>query len=251
MPSHITRLETQLEAVPEALVGVDQSGVIRFINHQTEALFGYQRGHLIGQPLDTLMPDHLWKIYTDHREDYFADPGTWSVGLELELKGSRRDGTQFPVNVTLAPIETGHVLVLVKSATDVARWRDALENAARMTSIVEDSCEAIIGQTLGGVVTSWNQAAEKLYGYSRFEMVHGRADVLLPQDRAREMKDLLTRVAAGQVTGQLATRRIRKDGSSLSVTLSVSPIRDADGAIIGASTITHEVATEVEPGRAQ
>lgn len=248
MRSHITKLERQLDAVPEALVGVDQSGVIRFINHQTEALFGYQRRHLIGQPLETLMPEHLWRIYTDHRDDYFADPRTWAAGLEIELVAWQRDGTQFPVNVTLAPIDTGDVLILVKSASDMARWRNALENAARMTSIVEDSCEAIIGQSLEGVVTSWNPAAEKLYGYSRNEMVYGRAEVFIPQDRAHEMKDILAGVGAGQGAAQLATTRIRKDGSAVSVTLSVSPIRDADGVIVGASTITREVTPAQEPG---
>jgi PAS domain S-box-containing protein len=70
----VTRLGSLLEAVPDALVGMDQAGVIRFVNHQTESLFGYDRDDLAGQPIQTLVPEYLWEVYSEHREKYFADP---------------------------------------------------------------------------------------------------------------------------------------------------------------------------------
>src|ERR1017187_4919815 len=97
MSSKTTRAESLLEAVPHALVGIDQAGVIRFVNYQTESLFGYDRDDLVGQPIQTLVPEYLWEVYSEHRENYFADPLSRSMGLDLELTGRRRDGTRFQI----------------------------------------------------------------------------------------------------------------------------------------------------------
>jgi len=93
MSSKTTRLENLLEAVPDALVGMDQEGVIRFVNHQTESLFGYDRDNLVGQPIQMLVPEYLWEVYSEHREEYFADPRSRSMGLDLERTGSGADRT--------------------------------------------------------------------------------------------------------------------------------------------------------------
>jgi PAS domain S-box-containing protein len=207
--------------------------MIRFINHQTESLFGYDRGNLIGRPIDTLVPEDLWGIYTAHREGYFADPKTWSMGVDLELIARQRDGSEFAVHITLSPIDTGDVLVLVKSAGDVTRRRVALENAQRIAEIVRSSDDAIIAKTREGIVTSWNPAAERIFGYSSQEMLGRRMDALIPQDRASEMKAILAGLGAGQGVDHLQTVRIRKDGTPIKVSIVVSPIRDADGAVIG------------------
>src|SRR5450759_1805812 len=90
MFSNMTRFESLLEAVPDALVGMDQKGVIRFVNRQTESLFGYDRDELVGRPIKTLVPESLWQIYSKHRENYFADPRARSTGLDLQLTGWHR-----------------------------------------------------------------------------------------------------------------------------------------------------------------
>jgi PAS domain S-box-containing protein len=104
------RFEKLLEAVPDALVGMDQKGVIRFVNHQTESLFGYKRDQLIGEPIDTLVPETLWQIYAEHQQDYFSDPITRSSGLDLQLSGRDQDGTEFPINISMSHIDTDDVL---------------------------------------------------------------------------------------------------------------------------------------------
>jgi PAS domain S-box-containing protein len=93
LSSKATRIENLLEAVPDALVGMDQQGVIRFVNRQTESLFGYDRDDLVGLHIERLVPESLWQVYAEHREDYFADPRSRSMGLDLELSGRHRDGT--------------------------------------------------------------------------------------------------------------------------------------------------------------
>ena len=100
MPSKTRSFESLLEAVPDALVGMDQAGVIRFVNHQTESLFGYDHDDLVGQPIQMLVPEHLWEVYSEHREEYFADPRSRSMGLDLQLDGKQQDGSEVPVNVS-------------------------------------------------------------------------------------------------------------------------------------------------------
>src|ERR1035437_9312211 len=129
MSSNATRFESLLEAVPDALVGMDQKGVIRFVNRQTELLFGYDRDDLIGRPVETLVPEPLWQIYAQHKEDYFADPRTRSSGLDVELGGRHQDGSEFPINVSLSHIDTGDVLLVITAVGDVAKQKLAVKNA--------------------------------------------------------------------------------------------------------------------------
>ena len=235
------RLQNLLEVVPDALVGMDQAGVIRFVNHQTESLFGYERDDLVGQPVHTLVPEYLWLVYSEHREKYFADPLARSMELDLELTGRQQDGTELPVNITLSQIDTGDVLLVITATEDATRRNEALENAQRMTAIVENSNDAIIAKTRDGIVTSWNRAAERMYGYSSEEIIGKSIELLCPNERTGEIETILAKIRAGQHVEHLQTIRVRKDGAVFSVSLAVSPIRDADGAVIGASAIPHDV----------
>jgi PAS domain S-box-containing protein len=242
MFSKATNFEGLLEAVPDALVGMDQdSGVIRFVNHQSELLFGYDRDELVGQHVDTLVPESLWHVYSAHREDYFADPRSRSMGLDLELIGRHKDGSTFPVNVSLSHIDTGDVLLEVAAVSDVTRKRQAFDRAQRMTAIVENCEDAIIGKTLGGTITSWNPAAERMYGYASKEIIGRSIDLLAPQDRAGEIAAILDRIKSGESVQHFETIRVRKDGSAIRVSISESPIRGEDGVVVGASTIARDM----------
>jgi len=241
MPSRTTRFESLLEAVPDALVGMDQEGVIRFVNRQTEALFGFDRDELIGQPIETVLPEPLWQIYVEHQQDYFADPRTRSSGLDLELGGLCRDGTEMPVNVSVSHIDTGDVLLVVTAAHDVARQRDAVQTAQLTAAIVEYSNDAIIGSTLEGVVTSWNPAAERLYGYSSEQIIGKLGSILAPADRVGEFFANLASIKDGKPVEHFETMRVRKDATVCPVSITVAPIRDEDGHVVGASAVHRDV----------
>jgi PAS domain S-box-containing protein len=241
MSSNTSRLESLLEAVPDALVGMDQGGTIRFVTHQTEALFGYDRDELIGRPIETLVPESLWQIYAEHREDYFTDPRTRSSGIELELTGRHRNGSAIPVNITLSHIDTGDVLLVVTAVSDVAKRKRAVETASLTAAIVEYSDDAIMGSTLGGFITSWNPAAERMYGYSAHDMIGKPDSLLTPEDRFDELDDVLARVREGQAVENLETARLRKDGTQFPVSITVAPIRDESGGVIGASAVHRDV----------
>jgi len=241
VPSKTTRLEHLLEAVPDALVGMDQKGVIRFVNRQTEMLFGYDRDQLIGRPVETLVPESLYEIYAEHREDYFTDPRTRSSGLDLELTARTRDRAELPVNVSMSGIDTGDVLLVIRAERDVTTQRQAVEGAQLTAAIVEFSDDAIIGSTLEGVVTSWNPAAERVYGYPSGEIIGRYAGRLSPRDRAGELKDSLARLKADQPVERLETVRVRRDGTEFPASITMAPIRDDGGAVVGASVICRDV----------
>ena len=241
MSSKTTKFESLLEAVPVALVGMDQAGVIRFVNHQTESLFGYDRDDLVGQPIQTLVPEYLWEVYTEHREEYFADPRSRSMGLDLQLSGRQQDGTELPVNISLSHLDAGDVLLVITAVREVNGHAQALENSKLLAAIVEHSNDAIIAKTLEGIVTCWNPAAERMYGYSSEEMLGQSIDRLSPEGRAGEIISILARIKAGQPVEHFETVRVRKDEMVFPVLLTVSPIRDVDGAVVGASSITRDV----------
>jgi PAS domain S-box-containing protein len=244
MSSTPTRFESLLEAVPDALVGMDQEGVIRFVNRQTESLFGYDRDDLVGQPIEMVLPEPLWQIYVEHQEDYFADPRTRSSGLDLELSGLHKDGTEVPLNISLCHIDTGDVLLVITAVRDVVSQQQAVQDAQLIAAVVEYSNDAIVGSTLEGTITSWNPAAERMYGYSRQEVIGRSGTCLTPQGREKEFFANLDSIKDGKPVKHLETVRVRKDGAELPVSLTVAPIRSEDGAIVGASAVHRDVSEQ-------
>jgi PAS domain S-box-containing protein len=239
-----TRFESLLEAVPDALVGVDHAGVIRFVNRQTELLFGYDRDDLVGAPMETLVPESVRSVHKTHREGYFAAPFTRTMGTDLELHARRRDGTQFPVDVALSHTDTEDgpmVIAAVRDMTERKKAEEGRRHSDRLAAIVEHSDDAIIGKTLDGIVTSWNPAAERMFGYSAQEVTGKSIDLLSPPGQTGVMQTILARIRAGQPVERLEATRVRKDGSAITVSLTVSPIHDQHGAIIGASTIARDM----------
>jgi len=250
--------EGLLEAIPDALVGVDTSGVIRFVNHRTESLFLYQRDDLIGASLETLVPESLRQVHASHREAYSSAPSTRRMGTDLKLSGRRADGTEFPVDISLS--FSGHsedmvVIAAVRDMTerekaaqehDLTEQRKAFEVAQRMAAMVEHSDDAIIGATPEGIVTSWNPAAEWLYGCSSEEIIGKSLSLVVPDDRTDELKDILARIRSGRPVQHLETMHVRKDGTMFPVSLTVSPIRDPGGAVVGAVSIARDVTEQRE-----
>src|SRR5450631_4573888 len=237
-----TDYEGLLDAAPDALVGVGRGGVIRFVNRQTELLFGYDRSELVGELIETLVPESFRTVHQAQRESYFADPtGTRAMGAVVELTGRRRDGSDFPVDISLSSIQTPAGTLVTAAVRDVTERKEADQDLQRMAAIIRNSDDAIIGKTLEGIITSWNPAAERMFGYSSGEIIGKSIDLLSPPDRAGEIECILTTVRAGQHVDHVESVRIRKDGTAITVSLSVSPIRDAGGAIVGASTITLDV----------
>jgi PAS domain S-box-containing protein len=244
MPSPATEFESLLEAVPDALLGVDRSGQIRFANHLAESLFGYDPGELVGIPLESLVPESVRRAHKAHREGYNTAPRARPMGTDLSLTGLRRDGTEIPVDISLSSSGSGddmRVIAAVRDMTGYRRTEADRRRVDRVASIVEFSGDAIIGSTLGGVVTSWNPAAEKLYGYPAQEIIGKSIGVLNPGDRPEETQAVLSQIAHAHTVETLETVHVRKDGTRVAVSQTLSPIHGDGGAIVGASLATRDV----------
>jgi PAS domain S-box-containing protein len=252
-----------LEAIPDALVAVNQQGMIIHINSQTEAMFGYTRDELIGQPIEMLVPERQRPNHDQHRAQYHERPKIRRMGSGLNLYGLRRDGTEFPVEISLSPIaHQGGPIVLsaIRDISDRKRIEEELRRANdelhrrktrelrdsqnRMSLIVDSSQDAIIGKNLDGIITQWNQGAEKIYGYAAHEVIGRPISMIAPEDRADEIPNILRKIREGERVEYFETIRVTKDGRRLNMSVSVSPIHDGEGSVIGASTIARNITAQ-------
>jgi len=232
------------EAMPDALVGVDREGVIRFVNHRAEELFGYDRDDLLGQLVETLLPESLRMVHQGRREGYLADPRTRSMGTGPQFVGVRRDGTEFPVDVGLSHVQTGDGLLVIAAVRDMTARNEAEEDRRRSDlalAAIEFSGDPIISATPDGIITSWNPAAERVFGYTSEEIIGQPGILLSPQDLVDETGAVMARVRAGEVVDNLESFRVRRDGTVFPVSLTVAPIRDEAGAVIGTTAIPRDV----------
>ena len=204
------------EAVPDAMVAVNPEGVIVQVNTQTERLFGYTQGELIGQRVEMLVPTAQREQHHLHRERFRQQPATRRMGAAMDLRGRRKDGSEFPVEISLSPVNTDDGMVVLSAIRDISdrkrieeelqkaheelaasKDRELLEYQNRLALIVDSSQDAIIGKDLEGIITHWNKGAEHMYGYSAEEMIGRSISVLAPQDRRDEIPGILERIRIG------------------------------------------------------
>jgi diguanylate cyclase (GGDEF)-like protein/PAS domain S-box-containing protein len=235
------RFRGLLGSAPDAIVVVDAGGEIVLVNAQTEKLFGYRREELLGERVEMLLPERFRDRHPDHRTDYSADPHARRMGAGLELFGRRRDGSEFPVEVSLSPVETEDGTLVWSAVRDITDRREAEQAMSQLVAVVESSDDAIISKTVEGTIVSWNPGAERLYGYSAAEAIGKPISLLVPTAHPDGVPEILARVKAGELVKNYETIRARKDGTLVDVSLTVSPIRDAGGRVVGASTIAREI----------
>jgi PAS domain S-box-containing protein len=231
---------TGVEFSDDAIIGGTLEGIVLSWNPAAERMYGYSSKEIIGKTWGLLASEGQ----TSEMDAVLVRVKDGKTVEHLETTLARKDGAVVPVSLTVAPIrdENGVIVGVCTVHRDVTEQGRSFEVAQRMEAIVESSDDAIIALTMEGIVTSWNPAAERLFGYTTEEIIGQPAETVTPRDRPDEMKDILVKVRADEHIDHLETVRVRKDGSVFPASLTVSPIRDAGGAIVGTSMISRDMA---------
>jgi two-component system cell cycle sensor histidine kinase/response regulator CckA len=233
------RLAAIVESSDDAIVSKALDGTILTWNRSAERIFGYSAAEMVGSSVYILIPPEL---HEDERK-ILARIGRGEYVPPFETIRRRKDGTLFPVDLSISPMRdaTGKIVGASSITRDISERKQAVETAARLAAIVESSDDAIVSKSLDGMVLTWNAAAERMYGYTAPEIIGHSIYVLIPGELQPDEQRILDGVRRGEYVAHYETVRRRRDGSHIEISLSLSPIRDASGTIIGASSIQRDI----------
>jgi PAS domain S-box-containing protein len=228
-----------VESSDDAILSKDLNGIIQSCNAAGERMFGYSTGELIGQPVRILIPpdrqseedDILARIRRGERIDHF------------ETIRFRKDGRPVDVSLTISPVRdaSGQIIGASKIARDITEQTRNRAAHSYLAAIVDSSEDAIISKNLDGIIQSCNASAEELFGYPAEELVGRSIRLLIPPDRQAEEDEILARIRRGERIEHFETVRRSKDGRPIDVSLSISPVRDRDGRIIGVAKLARDI----------
>jgi PAS domain S-box-containing protein len=246
------QLHVTLSSIGDGVIVTDEKGAVTFLNPVAARLTGWQLAEVAGQPLEQVFPI----INEDSRQAIenpvlrvFRDRAVVEIANHTAL--ITRDGREVPVEDSAAPIrgKNGDLGGAVLVFRDVTEARRAMEVRLQLAAIVESSDDAIIGQSLDAVITTWNRGAQRLYGYSAEEAVGKPLSILVPPEHPDELPGIMERIKRGEYIEHFETVRMRKDGSHVDVSLTISPIRNSDGKVAGASKIARDITARKEEDR--
>src|SRR5215213_9598493 len=233
---HLARV---VESSDDAIISKDLNGIILSWNRSAERIFGYTAAEAIGQSIRMIIPADR----QSEEDTVLQRIRSGQSVTHFETLRQRKDGQLVPISLTVSPIhdDRGVVIGASKIARDLSDHVRGQLATRRLNAIVDSSDDAIISKNLDGVITSWNSAAERMFGYTEQEAIGRSIRMLIPADLQSEEDVVLAKIRAGEKVDHYETIRQHKDGTSLRMSLTVSPIRNDVGEIVGASKIARDI----------
>jgi PAS domain S-box-containing protein len=238
-----TKYRGLLEAAPDAMVVVNRDGVIELLNLQAEKQFGYHRDELVGQTVTTIIPEGFAErlIADDLRSA--ADALAQHMGTGIELTGRRKNGSQFPIEIMLSPLESAEGILVTAAIRDISKRKDAEAHLAQMEGryrgLLEAAPDAMVVVNKGGEIVLLNVQAEKQFGYSRDELVGQKVKNIIPEGFAERLIADDLRSAADALAQQIGTGieliARRKNGTEFPIEIMLSPLESAEGILVTAA----------------
>lgn len=246
------RLQVTLASIGEGVIVTDMAGSVEYLNPVAEDLTGWRKEEAAGQPLEA-----VFSIINEKTRQRAENPVALAlrqgvtVGLANHTLLLSRNGTEHAIDDSAAPIRdpSGAVSGVIMIFRDVTGARAATLFRQRLSAIVESSDDAIIGKDLNGIVTSWNNGAQRMFGYLPAEAIGRPITILIPAERLAEEAEILRALRRGERVDHFETVRVTKDGRLLDVSLTISPIRDSEGNFVGASKIARDITEQKRSAR--
>lgn len=227
---------TVVAHVVDGIISIDECGLVESFNPAAERMFGYEAAEVVGQPVTRLIPERYHEAHQEGLERLRAGGEPRLLGKTGELHGRRKDGSEFPLELSLATWQTEKGIFFNGIARDITERKRAEEalRAAHETlqAVIHASPLAITAISPDGDVRLWNPAAEQIFGWRELEVL-GRPLPFVPDEKQDEFRTLRQRVLQGEVLTGVETRRQTRDGSPIDTTLWAGPLHDAEGNVTG------------------
>ena len=235
-----------LDSALDCIITMDASGHVVEFNPAAERVFGYTRAEAVGKELaELIIPVSLRERHRQGLKRYLKTGEGPVLGRRIEINALRADGSEILVELAITPFRIHDEPIFTAYLRDITDRKRGEEASRRLAAIIESSEDAIISKDLDGKITSWNEAAERLFGYKPEEIIGKPVTTLIPRDPHNEELGILERIRRGERVEHYETVRQRKDGTVFDISLTVSPIKDESGLVVGASKIGRDISDRV------